>query len=97
MPRGLSGSVAATADSVIGASGKPVRIYNATWLSTGSAGTLVLRNGSDATGTVWVQQEGTASQTKTVNWEGGLLFTSGCFFDKDASVTLAVFEAFTEI
>lgn len=87
-----SGSVRKTADAVIGVSGKAVRIKNAVILSgSGGAGTLVLRNGSTDAGTIYVQEDGTAaSKTKTYNWEGGLLFPDGCFFDKDTNVDAVV-------
>lgn len=84
------GSVYKTSDSVIGVSGDPTRVYSATWLSGTTAGNLVLRNGTGATGDIYVQEIGTASQTKTLNWEEGLLFPSGCFFDKDTNVTSVV-------
>jgi len=84
------GTVRKTSDSVIGIAGDPSRVYSVTWLSGTTAGNLVLRNGSDATGDIFIQEEGTASQTKTLTFEEGLLFPSGCFFDKDTNVTAAV-------
>lgn len=90
--KGTSGSTRATADGAIGPSGKPIRVWNVTWLSGGSAGELVLRNGTSASGTVYVQQNGTASKTATLNFAGGLRFPGGCFFDKDANVTAALVE-----
>lgn len=79
-----------TADGAVGPSGKPVRIFSVEVLSGATAGELVLRHGTGASGTIWVQQDGTASKTKTFNWEGGLLFPDGCFFDKDTNVTAIV-------
>lgn len=86
------GSVRLTADGVVGPSGKPVRVHNAIILSgSGGAGELVLRSGTADTGAAYVTEAGTAaSKTKTYNFEGGLFFPSGCFFDKDANVDAVV-------
>lgn len=91
-----SGSVRLTGDGSVGPSGEPFRVFSATFLSGGSAGTLVLRNGTSASGTVYVQQAGTASETVTINFENGLRFNSGCFFDIDANVTAVVIEGRVE-
>lgn len=77
-----------TADGVVGVSAKPVRVFSVTALSGATAGKIVLRNGSSASGTIYVNALcGTVSQTNTVNFEGGLVFPGGCFFDKDTNVT----------
>lgn len=86
-----------TADGVIGASGKRIRVFSATFLSGGTAGILVLRNGAADTGTVYVQAAGTISRTVTVNFEGGLTFPAGCFFDKDTNTASVVVEYRVEI
>lgn len=91
-----SGSVYKTADSVIGASGKPVRVFSATWLSDGTARDLELRNGTTDAGTLYVKEPGVISKTKTINFEGGLLFPNGCFFDK-GDVASVVIECVTEV
>lgn len=86
------GSVRLTADGVVGVSGKPIIVYNVVMLSAaGGAGELVLRNGAADTATVYVQEAGTAaSKTKTYNFDGGLYFPSGCFFDKDSNTDAVV-------
>lgn len=86
------GSVEVSADAIVGISGQPLRVWNITWLSGGGgAGVMVLRNGTTASGAVYVQQPGSAaSVTTTLNFEGGLLFPGGCFFDKDTNVASAV-------
>jgi len=86
------GSKHYTADSVVGIAGKPCRVFSATWLSDGTARSLVLRNGSTASGTVYVQIAGAVSLSVTQNWEGGLLFPNGCFLDYTASMVGAVIE-----
>lgn len=87
-----SGSKRLAADGVIGQSGSPIRVYSAVILSgSGGAGTLVLRNGTADTGTVYVQEDGAAaSKTKTYNFCGGLTFPDGCFFDKDTNIDAVV-------
>jgi len=92
MPKGLTGNQYSTGDAVVGASGKPCRIWNVSWLSDGTARDLVLRNGSTASGTIYIQAGGTVSLTTTLNFEGGKLFPDGCFFDFTASMVHAVFE-----
>jgi hypothetical protein len=93
----MTGSVRLTADGVVGPSGKPIRVFNVVMLSAaGGAGELVLRSGTADTGTAYVTEAGTAaSKTKTYSFEGGLVFPSGCFFDKDANTDAIVanFEA----
>lgn len=92
------GSVRLTADGVVGTSGRPVLVYNVVMLSgAGGAGELVLRNGTSASDTAYVTEAGTAaSKTKTYNFDGGLFFPSGCFFDIDTN-TAAVVVNFTQL
>lgn len=88
----MSGSTYLTADGVVGTSGKPIRVLSATFLSDGTAGIFVLRNGAADTATVYVQHGGTISQTVTVNFGAGLTFPAGCFFDKGTNVVSAAIE-----
>ena len=83
--KGTSGSVTVTGDSAIGPSGKPIRVWNATVLSDGTARDLVLRNGTTDSDTALVTHGGVASKSSTANFAGGLLFPSGCFCDYTAS------------
>ena len=88
-----SGSTTLTADGAVGIIGKPTRIFSATWICDGATNVnLVLRNGSSASGTVYVQQAGTNAKSVTQNWHNGLLFPSGCFFDIDGDVASATIE-----
>lgn len=93
----MTGSKRLTTDGVVGPSGSPIRVHSAVILSgSGGAGVLVLRNGTTASGTVYVQEYGNAaSKTKTYNFIGGLVFPDGCFFDIDTNVDAVVvnFEA----
>ena len=85
-----SGSVYLAADGVVGISARPCRVFNATWLSDGTARDLVLRNGNTDGGTVYVQEPGTISKTKTIEFEGGLLFPNGCFFDIGSATSAVI-------
>ena len=70
---GISGSQRFTADQALGGSGDKVRVFNLTFLNGGSAGSLVLRNGTTASGDIWVQATGSgASRTDTINFVCGL-------------------------
>lgn len=87
------GSVRLTEDGAVGTSGKPIRVFSATQLSGGTAGILVLRNGTSDSATIYVQKTApVVSNTDTVNFEGGLLFPNGCFFDKDTNTIAVVVE-----
>lgn len=97
MPNTTHGSVTLTADGAFGPSGKPVRVWSVTWLSGGTAGVLVLRNGAADTATAWITIAGTISRSVTQNFEGGLLFPSGCFYDHDSNTTIAIAEITTEV
>ena len=93
------GSATYAADSVIGSSGAPTRIYSVTWTAgAGGAGEVVIRAGSTASGTIIYQKDGSlASHSDVQSWEGGLLFPTGAFWDKDANTDIAVFEFRTEL
>ena len=88
-----SGAVRVAADtSLTGTTARPVRVYNASWISGTTAGDLTLRNGTDTTGAVWVMEVGVASHSDSINFEDGLLFPGGCFVDLDANTTAVVIE-----
>lgn len=99
MAMNSSGSVRLTADGAVGRSGVPCRVFLAVALSgAGGAGEIVLRNGTTAAGTVYVQQDGTAaSKTTILNFGAeGLVFPAGCFFDIDANIAAIVVECRSE-
>ena len=89
---GKSGSVRVTADKALGSATQPCRVYSATWLSDGTARNLVLRNGTTASGDIYVTAAGGVSISETLNFEGGLLFPDGCFIDFTASTVSVVVE-----
>lgn len=78
-----------TADIAVGTAGKPIRVFCINLISGGSASNLVLYNGTSTGGTAWEQVNGTASQSVTKNYAGGLRFPSGCFADVDGNISFA--------
>lgn len=83
--KGTSGDQRFTGDGAVGVSGRPCRVWSATWLSDGTARNLVLRNGTSATSDIIVQAAGVVNNTQTLNFAGGKLFPLGCFLDFTAS------------
>jgi len=67
-------------------------VYSASWLSDGTARDLVLRNGTSASGDIYIQKKGATSDTVVVNWENGLRFPAGCFIDFTPSTVSVVLE-----
>lgn len=75
-------------DAAIGPSGKPIRVFAVNFLSDGTAGVLILRNGTTASDTVFVTENGVVSSGKTIEYgQTGILFPAGCFMDLDTHVT----------
>jgi hypothetical protein len=93
---GFGGTVTKTSSDTVGTSGKPIRIYSATWLSGGTAGNLALRNGTTTAATLITSIAGAANRTVTQNFEGGLLFPSGCYLSLDHNTTSATFSYIVE-
>lgn len=87
-----SGSQAfTTSDVVIGTSGKPTRVFAMSFVSGGTAGVILLRNGTSTAGTAFVREDGVISSGKTIQYgTTGILFPAGCFLDLDANVTAGV-------
>lgn len=85
----LPGVQRITADSVVGVSGARIRVYSINLTSTGTASTLIMKDGTSSSGTALVQVDGVISQCVTKNFTGGLIFNSGCFADCDANISYA--------
>ena len=92
-----SGSVRKTADGAVGVSGKPVRVYSVTIMNGATASSAVLRNGTTAAGDAYIYHLGTTNTSKTVSFDGGLLFPDGCFYDHTVTASAAIIEFATEI
>lgn len=86
-----SQAIASATDAIVGTSGKPIRVFAVNFVSGGTAGVLILRNGTTASGTAFVREDGVVSSGKTVAYgTTGILFPAGCFCDVDANVSAAV-------
>lgn len=87
-----SGSQAfTTSDVVIGTSGKPTRVFSINFVSGGTAGVILLRNGTSTAGTAYIREDGVISSGKTVSYgQTGVLFPAGCFLDVDTNVASGV-------
>lgn len=78
----------AVADAAVLASGRAVVVYGANMVSGGTAGVLVLRDGTSTAGTAVVTLTGTISSGVSFDFGGnGVVFPNGCFADKDANVS----------
>lgn len=83
-----SQAIVSGTDSAIGPSGKPIRVFSINFLSDGTAGVLLLRNGTSASDTVYVTENGVVSSGKTITYgTAGILFPAGCFLDVDTHIT----------
>jgi hypothetical protein len=90
---GTSGSIRVTADTALGGGvNGAIRVYSATWLCDGTIRNLVLKNGTTASGDIFVQKAGVAGLTVTQNFENGLRFPDGCFIDYTANTVSVVLE-----
>lgn len=86
-----SQAIASGTDAAVGTSGKPTRVFSVNFVSDGTAGVFILRNGTSSSGTAFVTENGVISSGKTVEYgQTGILFPAGCFCDVDSHVTAAV-------
>lgn len=84
----LGGTQLVTADAAVGTSGVPVRVKMIHILSAATGAVVSLRNGTSASGTVYVTETGTANTGKTVYFgDSGVVFPAGCFVDVDGNTT----------
>lgn len=91
---GLGGGFRITASGVVGASGKPVRIYGYTMRSgSGGVGLVNLYDGTATTGSErWAGQGNTDSGALVSFGERGKFFPSGAYCSVDANVTYVEFD-----
>lgn len=83
-----SQAIVSGTDAAIGPSGKPVRVFCVNFSSDGTAGVFILRNGTSASDTAYITENGVISSGKTVAYgQTGFLFPAGCFMDVDTHVT----------
>ena len=93
----LPGTTRLTADGLVGASGKRVRVFSIHLVSGATASTTTFKNGTGTGGTAYCQVDGVASQGVTLNFAGGLSFPDGCFMDTDANISYCVVVATQEL
>jgi hypothetical protein len=86
----VTGTQRLSADGAVGPAGKAIRVYAFHFINGAGAGNLVLRNGTTATDTIYIQEPGTVSTGTSQDYHGGFLFPDGCFFDKDTNVASVV-------
>lgn len=86
MPGKNGGLFSITSSGVIGASGKPIRVYNMTLLSDTTAGNIVAYNGTSASGNQILNAAGTISKAVFIGqWNAeGYLFPNGLYVSLDA-------------
>lgn len=76
-----------TSDAVVLSSGRAVAVYGVNMASGGTAGNIVLRNGTSSSGTAVLTITGSISAGTVTHFGGvGITFPSGCFIDVDANV-----------
>ena len=76
-----SGTVTLTADSAIGASGKPVRIYSIYWVKGTGAETMIVRSGTSDSSAIIIEQVSTADDGNILDvGTEGILFLKGAFW-----------------
>lgn len=83
-----SQAIVSGTDAAIGVSGKPTRVFCVNFASDGTAGVLILRNGTTTSGTAFVTENGVVSSSKTSAYgQTGIFFPAGCFLDVDSHCT----------
>ena len=85
--------------AAIGPSGKPIRVYGAWAVSDTTATTVKLYNNTSASGSDYVQIDGTISKSANLNGIDcqGLLFPLGCWAAVDAHTATLVVSYAVEI
>ena len=96
MANKVSGSTRTSGDKNL-ASNRPTRIWSVAWLSGSNVATLVLRSGTAASDVIYYQKSGLANDTRLINFENGLLFPNGVFYDHSTLATFATFEYEVEL
>jgi hypothetical protein len=87
---GTTNVLQATGDSLIGEAKKATRVF-ALHIISGTAAVVALRDGQTVSGTIYIQETGTANTGKTFTYgRFGMLFPDGCFLDLDVNTTSAL-------
>lgn len=86
-------SISNQTNAAIGPLGRPIRVYDAYVISDGTASTVKLFNGSNASGSDFSQIDGIISKSSVlpISSAQGVLFPNGCFAQVDShTVNLVV-------
>jgi len=86
---GTPGTLFLTADTDV-SGGRPVRVWCVHEIYGAGAVGSVLRNGTDASGDAYIQLNASDSTGITTDFNEGVLFEDGLFFDEGTSVTSIV-------
>lgn len=87
----MVGYVIKTSDGVVGISGTPKLVYGMHMISGGTAGNVILRNGTSAGAGAVISMTGTINVGVTMTFGvEGVVFPAGCFCDVDANVSSVV-------
>lgn len=88
----LGGSTKITASAAVGVSGKPTTVYSYTFLSTGTAGVVILKD-LNTSGIERHRATGTINAGATVTFgKTGKYFPGGAWVDVDANTTYVDFD-----
>lgn len=91
-----SGTQTFTADSIVGRSGDPVRIYSIYWVKGAGVEPLVIRE-TNVSGTIIISHVSVASVGNFLDLGSeGILFPTGAFFDIATALTTATITFRTE-
>ena len=89
----VTGSVRKTANGAVGRSGKSTRVWSASLLCGHGNSFLQLRNGTSEADDLYTNASAALGVfSQHINFENGLLFPSGCYYDHDANASSAIIE-----
>jgi hypothetical protein len=94
VPYQVPGNVNLTGAGVVGPSGKPIRVFHVSLVSSGTPSTCTLCNGT-TNATPYLQIDGTASKQVDLDFHYGVRFPQGCYFNDDSNETYVTI-VFTE-
>ena len=86
----MIGTQRSTADAQVGAGSRPCRVYWIHLVSGGTASTTSLENATGTGGDDYIQVDGKANESVTLNFAGGVLFPEGCYMNTDANISYCV-------
>lgn len=93
-----SGTKQLTASGEVGIAGQPIRIYNFSVLSGGTAGTSTLKNNGSSGTTLYTYLCTTVSVDTIFSFgDAGMYFPKGCYWTKDTNSTDAKFNYTQEV